>query len=118
MCPLFLPATAAPLTGVFSGECSANPGGALSDDMIRECCNRGYARSACTCAATVDGDSICFLVKSDHDGIVDVAWALERDHHPLSVGAVSVNGAPASGEILERQAFAIARHYRNQKGAA
>lgn len=118
MCPLFLPATAAPLTGVFSGECAANPGGSIADDTIRECCNRGHARTACPRAAEVEADSICFLIKSDRDGIVEVAWALERNHHPLKVGAVLVDGSRPSGNTLDRQAFAFAQHYRNQKGAA
>lgn len=118
MCPLFLPAAAAPLTGLFSGECAADPGGSISADIVRECCNRGYARGSCARAAQVEADSICFLIKSARDGVVEVAWALDRNHHPVKVGAVLVNGERASDEILDRQAFAIAEHYRDQKGTA
>lgn len=117
MCPLFLPATAMPLTGLFTGECAAaNEPGPIPMDTLRECCNRGYARAACSRAATIEADAAQFLIKSDHEGVIEVAWALERNHHPVEVGTMRVSGSRTSNDALACQAHAHAEHYRTQRG--
>ena len=118
MCPLFLPAAAVPLTGLFSGKCAAagNPGGPISADTLRECCNRGYARATCAHAATVETDAARFLIKSDRGGIVEVAWAIERDHHPVQVGTLLISEMDSPSDPLTSQATAHAELYRARKG--
>jgi len=117
MCPLFLPATAMPLTGLFTGECAAaNEPGPIPMDTLRECCNRGYARAACPRAATIEADATQFLIKSDCDGFIEVAWAIERNHHPLEVGTMRVSELRSSNEPLSHQVQAHANHYRAQRG--
>jgi hypothetical protein len=118
VCPLFLPGSTIPLTGLFTGACAADRSTELSGDTLRECCNRGHAREACERAAKIEADAVCLLVKSDRKGIVEVAWAIERNHHPVQVGTEQVNGKLSSTETLAVQAFAVAEQYRNQKGAS
>jgi hypothetical protein len=106
-----------PLTGVFTGECSADPGATIPPDMLRQCCNAGYARDVCARAASAQADAAAFLVKSDREGIVEVAWAVEKNHHPVAVGTLWISPADAdSEEVLNRQARAFAANYIRQKG--
>lgn len=106
-CPLFLPDTQA---------CEAQPGAVIPGDMIRRCCNQGYAREECPPAATSPADAARYLIKSDRNGVIEVAWSLERDHHPVAVGtiAIAVSNAPAT--TLERQAYALASEYLRRTG--
>ena len=55
-------------------------------------------------------DAARFLVKSDRDGIVEVAWSLERNHHPVAVGTLEIASGPITGteDPLECQARACA----------
>lgn len=88
-CPLFLPS--GPLSSfedAWRGDCAAQPGVALPVDQLRHCCNIGYAREACKHAAGSEADAFRFLIKSERDGAVEVAWSSERDHHPLAVGTL------------------------------
>jgi hypothetical protein len=117
-CPLFLPAS--PLTGFKSlhgGECAAQPGASIPVDTLRRCCNTGYARAACGHAAQSDADAFRFLIKSNRDGVVGVAWSIERDHHPVAVGTLAVGTqrmTDAAEGPLERQARACAAAYFRQ----
>jgi len=130
-CPLFLPGTPlpasplAPLSDLCGGECAAETGVLISVDVLRQCCNAGYARDSCRRAAQSDADAFRFQIKAHRDGVVDVAWSSERDHHPVAVGTLAVNcktsGAAAvctredSGP-LERQARAYAAAYLRKIG--
>jgi hypothetical protein len=116
VCPLFLPVSALPLAGIFTGECSADPGALIPLDTLRECCNRGYARDTCQRAAAIDADAATFLVKSDREGTVQIAWAIEKNHHPVSVGTLAVGPSPEKPDTLAIQAGAIAAMYRRRKG--
>ncbi len=120
MCPLFLPGAPIPLVGIFSGECASELTHAVPAETLRVCCNRGYARVSCEKAAAVEQDAARFLVQAEGDGWIEVAWATERDHHPVAVGTLRVEtggGAGAAGtEPLERQARAFASAYLRQKG--
>jgi hypothetical protein len=85
-------------------------------DTLLECCNRGYARAMCPRAATIEADAAQFLIKSDCGDVIEVAWALERNHHPLEVGIMRVSGQGSATEPLSRQIQAHAEHYRSQRG--
>ena len=106
-----------PLTGLFSGECSADPGAMVPIDTLRQCCNPGYARLHCVRAAAVEPDAAQFLVKSDRDGLIEVAWSLEKNHHPVAVGTLHLGLLPMpTHEPLNHQARAFAANYARQKG--
>ena len=106
-CPLFLPAT----TG-----CEAQPGIVLPPGTIRRHCHPAYARHTCPHAAASPNDAMRFLVKSDRNGLIEVAWSLERTHHPVAVGTLTIEPAHQTGTPLEQQAFALASEYLRRKG--
>src|SRR5580698_11249586 len=106
-CPLFLPAS--PLMGftdLYGGECAAKTGALIPVDVLRQCCNAGYARDSCQRAGQSDADAFRFMIKANRDGVIEVAWSSERNHHPVAVGslAVTATGQTASVDPLERQA--------------
>jgi hypothetical protein len=106
-----------PLTGLFTGECAANPGALVPLDRLRNSCNPGHARTSCPQAATVEPDAIQFLVISDRDSVIDVSWAVEKNHHPLAVGTLQISApVPPSAPPLQHQARAFAANYLRQKG--
>jgi hypothetical protein len=127
-CPLFLPASplgdfmpaGMPLGDVYGGTCAAASGAALPDDKIRRCCNVGYARATCEQARLSPADAARFLVKADRGGTVEVAWSLERHHHPVAVGTlqVAVGATDAAAAPLELQARACAASYLRRVGRA
>jgi hypothetical protein len=132
-CPLFLPGlplgdfapAGMPLGDVYGGVCAAErSSGAvpepIGNDKLRRCCNVGYARSTCERAQDSPADAARFLVKSDRDGIVEVAWSLECNHHPVAVGTLEVAIRPITGteDPLERQARACAVSYLRRVGRA
>ena len=117
-CPFFLPAS--PVTGFsdsYSGDCAQTNGSPIPVDLLRSCCNHGYAREVCAQAAGSDSDAFRFLIKSHCNGVVDVAWSSERDHHPVAVGTIPVKSHAAGTTPLERQAHTFAAAYLRQIGA-
>lgn len=117
-CPLFLPAS--PLSGfddACDGECAAQPGARIPIDTLRYRCNAGYARDACEHAAGAEPDAFRFLIQSNRDGVVRVAWSSERDHHPVAVGTLLVTATAAPAGPLECQARAcVAAYLRQSRG--
>ncbi len=108
-CPLFLPGAS---RGDYdAGDCAAQRGVQISDGTLRRCCNAGYARAVCRHAAQSDADAFRFLIKSHEAGVIAVAWSSERNHHPVAVGTILVNGTAAGDDPLERQARACAATY-------
>jgi hypothetical protein len=108
-----------PLTGLFAGECAACPGTLVPIDRLRDCCNPGHARTSCPQAATIDPDAAQFLVTSDRDGVIEVSWAIEKNHHPVAVGTLQIfSPTPPSATPLQHQARAFASNYLRQKGRA
>ena len=65
-----------------------------------------------------DADALRFLIKANRDGIVEVAWSSERNHHPVAVGilAVDCNSGAIESTPLERQARAYAMAYVRRTG--
>ena len=109
-----------PLTGLFAGECGDSPGALLPIERLRDCCNRGHARTRCPQADTIEPDAVQFLVKADRDDVIEVSWAIERNHHPIAVGTLQISSTPLSqsGPPLQYQARAFAANYLRQKGRA
>jgi hypothetical protein len=121
-CPLFLPVSplagfaseASSLGDFYGGECAVQPAALIPVDTLRRCCNAGYGRALCEHAARSDADAFHFLIKSRNDGVVQVAWSSERNHHPVAVGILPVSGPSDSADPLERQARAFASAYFRQ----
>ncbi len=108
-----------PLGDLYSGQCAAEPETLIPAETLRHCCNRGYARGICERAAGAESDAVRFLVKADHGGVIEVAWSMERNHHPIAVGSIAVARASRPDQSpLERQAHACAAAYLRQIGAA
>jgi hypothetical protein len=85
-------------------------------DKLRVCCNRGYARGVCASAAIAEADAVQFLIRSDRDGVIEVAWSLERNHHPVAVGQVNFSPGQSPGQtVLEQQALAFSAAYLQRK---
>ena len=62
-------------------------------------------------------DAVHFLVRSDDGVTIEVAWAAERNHHPVAVGTLRVPRNPAApADDLESQAQACARNYLRLTG--
>jgi hypothetical protein len=105
------------MSDFYTGGCSADPATPLSIEKLTRCCNPGYARTVCAHAATAEADSHRFLVTSDDGGLVEIAWASERDHHPIAVGTLRIaRELPAAAGPLEHQARACALTYLHQTG--
>ncbi len=85
-----------------------------------------FEPGACHAIATIasadvrdrrQADSLRFLVRSDDGDSIEVAWAAERNHHPVAVGIL--RNTPSSGTArrrTERQAQACARNYLRLTG--
>ena len=103
-CPLFIPTTPlgetglvmAPLGDLFGGHCSADPGAAIDPDTLRRCCNFGYARGHCARADKSEADAVRLLVRGERGNVVEIAWSVERDHHPVAVGIIEIEAGSCS----------------------
>jgi hypothetical protein len=118
-CPLFVPESPlAGFTDLYGGECAAQAGELIPVDVLRQCCNAGYARDFCLRAARSDADVFRFAIKANRDGVIDVAWSSERNHHPVAVGTLAVDCRTDATEAgpLERQARVYAAAYLQQIG--
>jgi len=101
-CPRFLPSSH------FEGYCDADPNTRVPHETVRSCCNPGYARGLCARAAEIEADAFRFLIgKRSFEGI-EVAWSIERDHHPVAVGTLLLReaGAGASAPLEHQARFA------------
>lgn len=119
-CPLFLPssllagftAEVMPLGDLYNGVCAVAPAETLPLALLRHCCNTGYGRGTCPRAAQTENDAVRFLLRKDRGEAVDIAWSLERNHHPVAVGVIEVPVDGPSGDTpLARQAQAYAAAY-------
>jgi hypothetical protein len=118
-CPLFIPSAPlgdlvtapAPLGDLYAGRCAASPDAEIESETLRRCCNLGYARRRCERAAQADTDAVRVLVRADDGRQVQVAWAIERDHHPVAVGVETVE--VVAGEVTPaRSPTALAAQLR------
>ena len=122
-CPLFIPteplgelvAVAAPLGDLYGGQCAADRSAVIEPEILRRYCNFGYARGCCSRAATSDADAARFMVRDARGGIVEIAWAVERNHHPVAVGRMEIETKFAPGDdLVAGQARACAMSYLRQ----
>jgi hypothetical protein len=122
-CPFFLPTVplsdaapeTAPLGDLHGGSCGAALDAIIDANTLRRCCNTGYGRNDCARAATSEADASRFFLRSDHDGVIEVAWAQERDHHPFGVGIARYSPTMSeSPEPLNRQIAAFVACYLRQ----
>ncbi len=113
-----------PLGDLFAGCCRADPPAEFrpEEDVLRDCCNLGYARRHCGRFPPGDGpDAARFAVSGDQDGIVRIYYALERDHRPWAHGPLEYDRrrralvAPPSSDALRRQAEAFVESYLRRK---
>jgi hypothetical protein len=129
-CPFFV-YTAAVFTsgrdGFYAGECAADPGRSIAEETLRSCCNPGHARTRCAQADGSAADAVQFLIRRETGAVLEIAWAIERDHHPIAVGRAEV-GSPGTASlgteipdtakpntgnpVLDRQIVAYARTIR------
>ena len=125
-CPLFIPSTplgelvsvATPLGDLYCGNCAADPAAFIDPDTLRRYCNFGYARGHCERAARSDADAVRLMVRADRGNVVEIAWAVERNHHPVAVGNMEIEpGLPAepAADVLTRQAHACAAAYAREQ---
>jgi hypothetical protein len=105
------------MSDLYNGTCHADPGAALSRELLTASCNPGHARAVCPRAAQSEADSIRLMVRSDDKISIEIAWATERNHHPVAVGSIRVprNHVPATSP-LEHQANACAAAYIRHTG--
>ena len=135
-CPLFLPSSplgdliqdGMPLGEIYGGECSADAGALIPIDTLRHCCNFGYAAAQCERARRAHADAARYLIKSDREGVVEVAWSVEKNHHPVAVGTLLIGTADAPSskpdhcepidrsEPIDLQARAAAASYLRRTG--
>lgn len=124
-CPLFIPSTplgelvsgAVPLGDLHGGSCAAEPDVAADAETLRRYCNFGYARGHCERASQSDADAARFMVRAARGHVVEIAWALERNHHPVAVGTIEIDTGltpSGTGDVLARQAYACASAYVRQ----
>ena len=135
-CPYFYPASTLsrgfwgqrarlPLGDLYAGICRANPDVVFEpeEDLLRECCNLGYAREQCARFPRGAGpDAVRFAVSAAQDGVVRIRYALERDHRPDQHGELVYDQhrqaleAPPENPVLARQAEAYAASFLRRTG--
>ena len=119
-CPYFDPRHRVPGSGgslgdLYGGECRA--GAWLPDARtVADRCNLGYARGFCDRFPVTGGpDAVRFSVSADDRLVIRILYSIERDHHPLSSGALEFSTATgafaAAPEAVERLAAAYVRSY-------
>ena len=96
-CPFFMPEQRLsadwpfpqrlPLGGGWSGTCTASQAGAPpSEDELKTGCNVGYAKACVRLPQERDADAVRFALGEEHDGVLHVRFAYERDYLPAAHG--------------------------------
>ncbi len=120
-------ATRMPLGDTWSGTCHADAASPFMPDetALSHLCNMGYARRTCPhFPENQKCDAVRFLIVSDRDQIIQIAYAVERDHHPEMHGTLaysrvqSVFTADATNPRLEHQARAYVMSYLRRRPVA
>jgi hypothetical protein len=116
-----------PLGDTWSGTCHADAASPFTPDenALSHLCNMGYARGTCahfpenqTC------DALRFLIVSDRDQMIQVAYSMERDHYPKAHGTLaysrvqSMFTSVAADPWLEKQAQAYVMSYLRRRPVA
>jgi hypothetical protein len=115
-----------PLGDPCFGFCHALSGTSFAppEEHQRELCNRGYARGLCAHFPVSDAaDAVRFSVAGDRGGYVRVVYVFEKDHAPLTHGALEfqatdlqtgdfpAGAAAPADDLLLRQARAFVESY-------
>ena len=131
-CPYFdpgvrLPGSSGSLGDLYAGQCRADSKCSWQPDLltVSDRCNLGYARGRCSHFPANGGpDAVRFSVSKDNQTSIRILYALERDHRPLSNGALEFStqagaflGEPP-GDSLERLAAAYVRSYLRRRPIA
>ena len=96
-CPFFMPEQRLagdwpfpqrlPLGAGWSGTCTAShPEARPSDDELKTGCNMGYAGKCSRLPRERDADAVRFAKGDEHDGLVHIRFAYERDYLPAGSG--------------------------------
>ena len=101
-CPFFLPESFR--DSLFLGRCAVDREEEIDAVKLRTCCNQGYARVCCARAAEAEADAVTFLMKSE----TRIAWAIERNHHPVAVGAADPASPNTGNAVLDAQIVGFA----------
>ena len=116
-----------PLGDTWSGTCHADAGSPFTPDenALSHLCNMGYARRTCAhFPETQTSDAVRFLIVGDRDQTIQIAYTMERDHHPEAHGILaysrvqSVFTGQAANPRLERQARAYVMSYLRRRPVA
>ena len=108
------------LGALFGGVCAGDHSAAIDFDTLRRYCNFGYARGYCKRAGQSDADAVRMMVKARRGELVEIAWSVERDHHPVAVGCMEIDMnsvANPTGDVLACQAHACAAAYFGKNGS-
>ncbi|HTM49880.1 MAG TPA: hypothetical protein VL285_14405 [Bryobacteraceae bacterium] len=128
-CPCFdpgerLPGSNGSLGDLYAGLCRAAGAERPDERTTVEQCNIGYARGRCPRFPEGESsDAIRFSVAGHEGGFIRILYSLERDHRPVSHGAVEFCTGTASfrgampNASLERLAPAYVRSYLRRVGA-
>lgn len=107
-----------PLGDFWNGECHAAAPTPIDNTVFLQTCNLGYARASCPhFPALVPTDAVRFTISRDDGDTVRIYYVMERDHHPLSHGALEYSRArgalldSAVHPTVRRQAAAYAESY-------
>ncbi len=96
-CPFFMPdrrldgdwpfPQRLPLGAGWSGTCTASQGQERpSDDELKTACNMGYAKGCARLPQDRSADAVRFAKGDEHDGLVHIRFAYERDYLPAGHG--------------------------------
>ena len=100
-CPYFIPPRACVVDSA-----------AVSEDLVRECCEPGYARGRCERFPS-DGpaDSVRYVVSKDEGGVVEIRWGRELNHQPVDTGRLRYPEEKLADVAMQLQAEAVAEAY-------
>jgi hypothetical protein len=119
--------TRMPLGDTWSGTCRADAASPFTPDenALSHLCNMGYARRTCAHFPDNPGcDAVRFLIVSDRDQTIEIAYAMERDHHPEAHGTLAYSRVQnlftgdAANPRLEHQARAYVMSYLRRRPVA
>jgi hypothetical protein len=103
-----------PLGDPYEGSCCA-PGveSQPAGEVLRECCNFGYARGRCERFPSEEKiDAVRITAWTEPDGATEFQYVLEGNHAPLEHGRVRLGGS--APEAVMRLLRAFAESYRKQ----
>ena len=119
--------TRMPLGDTWSGACHADAASPFTPDdhVLSDLCNMGYARGKCPHFPEIHtSDAVRFLITSDRDDTIQVAYSMERDHYPETHGTLAYSRAQsvftghAANASLEQQARAYVMSYLRRRPVA